>query len=448
MTGSSSRLNLMPVAGAAENAPGRLAKIAVWCLVALLMAAPLAFGAVEAWAWTTLSIAVLLLSFAWAVHCWRSGWLKVVWSPLLVPPLALLALAVVQLRAGWTLDGAATREAIIKLLSGLLVLFLGLQFLAGASFRLWRGLALAISLYAFGLALFAVIQFFASPDLLYFIIRPRWGGYVFGPYVSHNNYAGLMEMLAAIAAGLALALRRRHPAKLLAVFAVLLCMVSVLLSGSRGGVVSLLAEFAIFMTVMLLAGPAIQPRRRALLAGFSLALLAGASFLWLDSGGVWNRWQQLAETRELTAGDRARMSADTWRMARDHADHGVGLGAFATAYPAYQTVITDDFIDYAHNDYLQLAAEGGVTAWILILLGVPGFVWLAFRGLRRRLRQPAGWLQTGAAVGVCGMLVHSLVDFNLHIPANAAWLAFCAALALAAPGNRAWQNPSASAAAN
>jgi len=449
MTNGSSRPNLMPLAGADEsNRPAeRLPEIAAWCLAALLMAAALAFGAVQAWAWATFSIAMLFLSFAWAVHCWRSGWLRVVWSPLMVLPLAGLALALVQLRAGWTLDAVATREAIIKLLSCSLVFFLGLQFLALASFRLRRRLALAISLYAFAVALFAVVQFFASPGLLYFILRPRWGGYVFGPYVSHNNYAGLMEMLAALTAGLALALRRQHPARPLAVFAVLVCIVSVLLSGSRGGVIALAAEFAIFMVVRLRAGVAGQPRMRALLAGFALALLAGASFFWLDRGGVWNRWQELAETRELTAGDRVRMSADTLRMARDHAGHGVGLGAFATAYPAYQTVITDDFIDYAHNDYLQLAAEGGVAACILMLVGVPAFLWLAFRDLRRRLRQPAGWLPLGAAVGVCGILVHSFVDFNLHIPANAAWLAFCAALALA-PGNRARPHPADSAAAN
>ena len=448
MTGCCWRRNLMPVAGADESSrpSERLPENAAWCLVGLLMAAALAFGAVQPWAWASFSIAMLLLSFAWAVHCWRSGWLRVVWSPVMVLPLAVLALAVAQLRAGWTLDAVATREAIIKLLSCSLVFFLGLQFLARASLRLWRRLALAISLYAFAVALFAVVQFFASPGLLYFIIRPRWGGYVFGPYVSHNNYAGLMEMLAAIAAGLALALPRWHPAKPLAVFAVLLCSVSVLLSGSRGGVIALAAEFVIFIIVRWCEKAASQPRVRALMAGLVLALLAGASFFWLDRGGVWNRWQQLAETRELTAGDRVRMSADTLRMARDHAGHGVGLGAFATAYPSYQTVITDDFIDYAHNDYLQLAAEGGVAAWILMLVGVPGFLWLAFRGLRRRLRQPAGWLAMGAAVGVCGILVHSFVDFNLHIPANAAWLSICAALALL-PGTCAWHHPGDSAAA-
>jgi hypothetical protein len=58
---------------------------------------------------------------------------------------------------------------------------------------------------------------------------------------------------------------------------------------------------------------------------------------------------------------------------------------------------------------------------------------LAFRRVRERLQDATGWLQLGAAIGVCGILVHSLLDFNLHIPANAAWFAFSAALATARP---------------
>jgi O-antigen ligase len=184
---------------------------------------------------------------------------------------------------------------------------------------------------------------------------------------------------------------------------------------------------------MLAARLAGQERNRALMAGLALAMLAGASFFWLDPGGVWNRWQQLAPARELAADDRARMSADALRMARQHATWGVGLGAFATAYPAYQTVVTDEIIDYAHNDYAQFLAEGGTLAGALLLVSLPTFFWLGFRRLRRRLQNPGGWLQLGAAVGVCGLLLHSLVDFNLHIPANAAWFTFCAAWAVAMP---------------
>jgi O-antigen ligase len=409
---------------------GRAAEIAVWPLVSVLMAAPLAFGAVQVWAWAGVSIAIVLLVLAWALQRARAGSVTLPWSPLFIPLLAALGLALVQLLAGLTMDAAATRESAIKLAVYALLFFLALQYFSRASARRWRRVALAVTIYAFTLALFAILQFFASPGLLYGIIKPRWGGYIFGPYVSHNNYAGLMEMLIPLGVALALTLRPRHPARPLVLFAVLIPVVSVLLSGSRGGVIALLAEFALLTAVVFRARPASLERNRALLAGFAVALLAGASFFWLDPGGVRQRSEQLSDARELTANMRSQISADTLRMARGHLAYGVGLGAFAAAYPAYQTVVSDDVIDYAHNDYAQFVAEGGVAAAVLSLISLALFFRRAFRRLRQRLEEPTGWLQLGAALGVCGILVHSLLDFNLHIPANAAWFVFCAAWAV------------------
>lgn len=408
----------------------------LWPLLAVLMAAPLAFGAVLPWGWAAMNMVIVVLALVWAAEHARRGRVALVWSPLLLPALLLPLLAVAQMRAGQTLDAAGTREAALKLSACTVLFFLTLQLLADAGARRWRRVGLAIAAYAFALALFAIIQFFASPGALYGLVQPRWGGYIFGPYVNHNNYAGLMEMLIALAAGLGFSLRRGHPARAFVLFAVLICLVSALLSGSRGGVIALAAEFALFTAALLAARPAAQERRRTVAAGAAVALLAGASFFWLDPGRVWQRWQQLAEGRELTADDRARMSADALRMARQHAAWGVGLGAFATAYPAYQTVVTDEIIDYAHNDYAQFLGEGGAAAGILLLISLPAFFCLAFRRLRRRLEQPGGWLRLGAAVGVCGLLVHSLVDFNLHISANAAWFTFCAAWAVAIPNQK------------
>jgi O-antigen ligase len=419
-------MNFSPPRDGADGLP-------LWPLLGVLMAAPLAFGAVQPWAWAMMNIVTVIVALAWAVGRARRGQVRLVWSPLLLPALLLPLLAVVQVRARLTLDAAGTREAALKLSAGAVLFFLALQVLSAAGARRWRRAALAITAYAFALALFAIIQFLASPGELYGRVQPRWGGYIFGPYVNHNNYAGLMEMLTALAAGLGFSLRRGHPARAFVLFVVLICLVSVLLSGSRGGVIALLTELLLFAAVMLAARPAAQERRRTLAAGLALAVLAGASFLWLDPGRVWQRWQQLAEGRELTAGDRARMSADALRMAREHAAWGVGLGAFATVYPAYQSVISNQIIDYAHNDYAQFLGEGGAAAGVLLLLSLPAFFWLAFRRLRRRLEEPGGWLRLGAAVAVCGLLLHSLVDFNLHIPANAAWFTFCAAWALAIP---------------
>ncbi len=405
----------------------------LWGIVTLLTLLPLAFGSVQPWAWATMTIIIVILIFVWAIQSVRAGVVRLVWSPLLMVALTVVAMAIVQSLTRVTMDAVATREAAIKLSAYTLLFFLTFQVWASAGAHRWRRTALAITVYAFLIAVFAMVQFFATPGLLYGVVKPRWGGYIFGPYVNHNNYAGLMEMLVALAAGLGFSLRRGHPARPFVLFAVLVCLVSVLLSGSRGGVIALVAELVLFTAILLAARPAAQERRRTLAVGLALAGLAGASFFWLDPGRVWQRWQQLEDAHELTAGDRTRMSADALRMAREHAAGGVGLGAFAIAYPAYQTVVTDEIIDYAHNDYAQFLAEGGAAAGVLLLISLPAFFWLAFRRLRRRLKEPGGWLQLGAAVGVCGLLVHSLVDFNLHIPANAAWFSFCAAWAVAIP---------------
>ena len=137
----------------------------------------------------------------------------------------------------------------------------------------------------------------------------------------------------------------------------------------------------------------------------------------------------MATKPELALGDRQKIAEDSLRMSRDHLRHGVGLGAFEVAYTPYQSVVTDLTIDYAHNDYLQFLAETGVWGWLLAPLAIAIFFVLSFRHLRTRLHHQSGWLQFGAAVGVCGLLVHSMSEFNLHIPANAAWLSFLAALA-------------------
>jgi O-antigen ligase len=123
-------------------------------------------------------------------------------------------------------------------------------------------------------------------------------------------------------------------------------------------------------------------------------------------------------------------------MFRDRPLTGVGLGSFETAYPPYRSFPSDFEWDHAHNDYAEALAETGLAGGALMLASLVLFLGVAFRTLGERLRHESGWMQLGAALGCCGLLVHSLVDFNLHIPANAAWFAFCAGLATCAPAGR------------
>jgi hypothetical protein len=394
-------------------------------LLSVLMLGPLFFGAVEPWAWGAITIAAAFLLLLWGVGCVRAGSVILTLSLLYVPLLGVLVLAGVQLWFGFSMDHAGTREALIKLIGYAIVFFVGQHLYLSASPRTWQHTGTAVTVYMFLMAVFAIVQFFASPGLLYGVI-PAESASTFGPYANRGNYAGLMEMLIPIVVTFACSLRWGHPAKPFLLFVVFTALVSVFLSGSRAGLISLAVEFAILGLVILFAG---AEHKHILVAGILVAALAVGFFYWLDPGDVWGRWKQMANQPELALGNRQNIAEDALRMCRDHLGLGVGLGAFEVAYTPYQSIVTDLTIDYAHDDYVQFMAETGIWGWVLAPLAITIFFVLSFRHLPMRLRQQSGWLQFGAAVGVCGILVHSFSEFNLHIPANAAWFSFLAALA-------------------
>jgi len=123
------------------------------------------------------------------------------------------------------------------------------------------------------------------------------------------------------------------------------------------------------------------------------------------------------------------MARDALYMWLEHPWLGVGIGDFETAYPRYHSFPTDMWVDHAQNDYVEAAAETGLVGALLILAAVALFLYLAFRNVIHLVGSNAGWVRLGAAIGCCGLLVHSFGDFNLHIPANAAWFAVLAGIA-------------------
>jgi O-antigen ligase len=99
---------------------------------------------------------------------------------------------------------------------------------------------------------------------------------------------------------------------------------------------------------------------------------------------------------------------------------GWGLGTFAEVYPQFRSFYTNFFVDHAHNDYLQLLVEMGGLGFAIMLW----FVIEAHRGAIKKLKNwtvdTNGALGLAAMLGIAGILVHSFLDFNLQIPANAA----------------------------
>lgn len=406
-------------------------------LIATLMAATLAFGAVEAWASAGLAVLTLVVLMLWTMASIQQGFIRVVWSPLYLPAALFMILGGVQYFAQLTSDRNATHEGLLNLAVALIVFVVTGQLFHQSSTTVMRRLGLAVAIFTSALSLLAILQSLSRTSLIYWSVKSP--GETFGPYVNRNHYAGLMEMLIPLTASYAFSRATSYVSRWIRAAAVLLPVASVLLSGSRGGLIALGAETAVAAAVFLVLPPNVagwssarRSRRDAMAWVGAVAVAAVALFLWINPNGFSTRLWTVASTKpyhEMTATDRVAVARDSVRMIKDHPWLGVGLGGFETVYPQYQSVPSNLTWDHAHNDYLEAVSETGLVGAALILSALAMFFRLALRSLRVHQGREPAWIGLGAMLGCCGLLVHSLVDFNLHVPANAAWFAFCAALA-------------------
>lgn len=100
---------------------------------------------------------------------------------------------------------------------------------------------------------------------------------------------------------------------------------------------------------------------------------------------------------------------------------GWGLGTFPTVYPAFRSFYTNLFVNEAHNDYAQLLVETGLVGFLLMLWFLVFLYRYGLPGTSRRWEfRWDGAVSVAALLGCTGILLHSFVDFNLQIPANAA----------------------------
>jgi len=151
---------------------------------------------------------------------------------------------------------------------------------------------------------------------------------------------------------------------------------------------------------------------------------------WLGVGQILERLSSV-QLLEVTAGKRASMRKGTWRIFLDHPFVRTGLGTLQIVYPPYETLYDGKIVNHTHNDYLEALAETGILgglccAWFLgVLFGE------SLKRLRQLNYSLAGTLQLSGLVASAGFLMHSFVDFNLHIPANALLFFLMAHLATA-----------------
>ena len=397
---------------------------------AVLLLGPLAFGAVEPWSIFALEACAMLLLAGWACRQWINREINLSDNPLYRPMAAFFALVVVQWLAGITAYRHVTYSHLLLYAAYGMLVFVVTQTLRRSSqFEL---LAILFTGYGAVVAAFAVLQGLAPNGKLYWIWAAEQGGSIYGPYVNHNHYAGLMEMLTPFPLVLA-ATRFTDGNRKLAVAGIAALMAgSIFLSGSRGGMAAFVAQMVV-LSVLLVRKHEGRWKQPLMLGAFLAVVII--LLVWMGGNELTQRLISIhSEAREeISGGVRLTIDRDSLHMLVKRPLLGWGLGAFPIVYPEFRSFYTTFFVNQAHNDYLQLLAETGLAGFSIAVW----FLVLVFRHAAGKLENWAGTasgaLTMAALLGCVGILVHSFLDFNLQIPANAALFYVLCAIAAAAP---------------
>ncbi len=398
-----------------SNLAAQAGTVLLYGIFGLLLFGPVAFGAVEPWSILLMEAGSAALFLLWIGKQVLEGEMKIRWNPLFLPMAAFGLLILLQLvfrRTAYPHDTASL--ALLYVSYAMLCFLAGQTLLRGSQART---LAVVFSLYGAVLASFALIQGISANGKLYWIREPRMGGWIYGPYVNHNHYAGLMEMLAPIPLVLSLTQLASGKTRAAAAAAAAIMVGTIFLSGSRGGMLAIITELLILAVLLVKQQRGL---RTAVGIGVFLAIVLGL-LIWVGGGELSKRIATVGPSHsEISSDIRHYINRDGLKMFLKRPVLGWGLGTFPVVYPQFRSFYTNFFVNQAHNDYLQLLVEMG-------LLGLGTMLWFLFTLYSRAVKKIGHWTSeiSGAVtlacvLGLSGILVHSAVDFNLQIPANAA----------------------------
>jgi O-antigen ligase len=380
-------------------------------LCALLTFSIASFGAVQVWSESVVEIGAAILLLIWAGVALLDSRIEIQWNALNWPILAFCAIGAVQLLFRLTAYPFLTRAELLQAVSCWIFFFLATQ-----AFRTrgeLQALAWFLILLSFAVSLLGIIQYFTSDSQIYWQVTV--GVRPFGPFVNRNHFGGFVELTVPI--GLALMMLRGVKSELvpMTILLTLVPISAVVLSSSRAGIICVGLEICLLAVFRwsrqrgekLRAGPA------------AVAVAAGLILIgWVGVGHALDRFLP-SGGGELQPGKRLSMTRGALDMFLAHPVLGAGLGTTFAVYPRYETMYDGRVVDHVHDDYAETLAETG------LLGGACGvaFLTLLFLGAKRNLAVEQGHfsraLHAGAATAVAGLLVHTFVDFNLHILSNA-----------------------------
>ena len=326
------------------------------------------------------------------------------------------------------------RHDFLIITGSLTVYLLVALFLDRSKYRLW--IFYSLLGLAVGHAVIGAIQFKRGDQfmLLPWIHRTDVQWRASGFYISPNHFAGLMEVITILSLSVVVWSNVRTSVKILIGYFGACCLLGLALSGSRGGYLSFSFALVVFAGLSLAAYRAgrfgkFMPALLVIIG--SLVALGVVGWILIAQSGV-------LQARVAATYDPENMRWYLWRAALEQFHlqpvWGTGSGTYLYYGRMFRPAVVQNDPINVHNDYLHLLAEYGLAGAATFSLFFLSHIIAAVRNVLLLAKEHASsWdkranqlaLQIGATSSIAAYIVHSIVDFNLHIPANAflmAWI--------------------------
>ncbi len=440
--------------------------------LALIFWLPLPLGSNRAWAWSIMEIWAFLLAFCLLVLAWRNRLsipapmlaakpvillltLFFIWTGIQMVPLPYSVLQIISPHAAQllaasghpgfasiALDPGLTAKALLKGLALFTMMLLMLALMDSHKKIQW--LAYTVLIAGLFQAAYGAYMVLSGIEYSFFIEKERHLGSATGTFMNRNHLAGYLEMALAIGIGLMIArlsnvrahnwrdrLRKLFetmlsPKALIRLTLVVICT-GLILSKSRMGNSAFFASLFISgILFLLISRHATRSTTIFLISLVVLDVMLVGS--WVGVGKV---VQRLEDTNMVTE-HRDEVVRDTMTMIAEQPFTGIGAGNYFSAFPNYQKPDIWDHYYHAHNDYLEFLSESGLIGLLPLALAVLYSLFLAIRAMRQRHSPLMLGMAFASFMGILSILIHSSVDFNLQIPANAAMFLLLISLAIIA----------------
>jgi len=384
-------------------------------ILAMLVFAPLAMGAVHRSQFVVLLGLALLLSAFWLVRIWVRQQYRFLLAPFAWAVLAFTGYAI------WRYTQAdiefVARSELLQILLYALVFFAVLDNLSrqeSVQFLLFALIILG-TLDAF----YGIYQYCSDTRHVLWYIRPdMYRGRGSGTYVNPNHFAGFLEMLLPIALAYIITARHKPVTKVFLGYSALMMIAGIGVSVSRGGFLAAGISLFVFFAVLLFNRDFRIPS-----AGILILLLVAGSLSGMRSWQAKKRFAQLEQNENIRL-QYWRPAVELWKR---EPWLGVGAGHYDWRFQPWRYWQLQGRPTYVHNDYLQTVTEYGALGGAIIAAGLLALgwgVWKTWKFVRRTneiITKPSNRsaVVLGCSVGLLAVLVHSAADFNMHIPGNA-----------------------------